>query len=276
MANKKGIGILTFALNSDTVDYERCAHLMALSYRATNKHPLPMAVVVNTLEGCRPQLKELYDHVIVKSDMPVVNPMHHEAKLFRYTPFAETIKVECDMLFTIDINHWIKNFRLYDVCFTNQVYNFANEPADDSYYRKYIKENCLPNCYNGLMYVRYCKTSVDYFREIDEIFKNWDEEKRKYRKFDRYGPSTDFAMAMACHKMDDLNFAVNSTGFPGFIHAKPFITHRSESQWHTTMKWSLPNAQTFIVNGIKAEWPVHYYDKKFCTEELIAQYEHYL
>ena len=49
-SNKKGIGILTFALNSTTTDYERLAYMMALSYKATNKHQLPLAVIVNDRE----------------------------------------------------------------------------------------------------------------------------------------------------------------------------------------------------------------------------------
>jgi len=270
--NKQGIGILTFALNG-AVDYERLAYLMALSYRATNPHALPTAVVVNDAKTCMKKLHAVFDHVITKKDFAVVNEMHHEAHLFAYTPFAETIKVESDMLFTVDIAHWIKHFRMWDLCFTTQVYAFDNKPADDQLYRKYIKANQLPNTYNGMMYARFCRSTAEYFRTVDHIFTNWEDEKKKFAKFDHFPPSTDFAMAMACHYNKDINVGNNATGVPGFIHAKPWITHRSDQPWHHEMKWSVINPHTVIVNGIKAQWPIHYYDKQFCTDQLIEHYE---
>jgi hypothetical protein len=272
MSTKKGIGILTFALNSE-VDYERLAYLMALSYRATNPHALPMAVVVNDASSCMPKLKTVFDYVISKKEFDAVNEMHHESHLFAYTPFAETIKIESDILFTQNISHWIQHFRLWDLCFTTQVYGFDNLPADDTIYRKYIKDNNLPNTYNGIMYARFCRATAEYFRTVDQIFSNWNEEKKKFAKFDNFPPSTDFAMAMACHYNQDIDIGINSTGFPGFIHAKPWITHKSERPWHHEMKWSVRDPHTVIVNGIKAQWPIHYYDKQFCTDQLIEQYE---
>jgi len=80
-------------------------------------------------------------------------------------------------------------------------------------------------------------------------------------------------MAMACHYNKDINVGVNATGMPGFIHAKPWVTHRSDQPWHQEMKWSVIDPHTVIVNGIKAQWPIHYYDKQFCTDQLIEQYE---
>jgi hypothetical protein len=199
--------------------------------------------------------------------------MHHEAFLLHYTPFAETIKIESDMLFTSDTNHWIKHFRLWDICFTTKVYNFANVVADDKKYRKYITLNNLPNIYNGIMYTRFCKITANFYRRVDYIFNNWNKVIKEFRMFDNFPPSTDFAMAMACHDNQNLNFGCNPTGIPGFIHAKPWITHKSDNQWHQELQWSIPHPNTVIVNGIKADWPVHYYDKHFCTESLIKQYE---
>ena len=278
---KAGIGILTYALNSADTDYEKLAYMMALSYQATNKHPLPLAVVVNDVDNCRPELNDVFEWIIPKPDLTkfketkdeVIHPMHYEAHLFQSTPFAETIKVECDMLFTSDIYHWIKNMRNYDICFTNQVYNFNNQPVDDSYYREYIKRNLLPNVYNGLMYVRYLKSTTIFFKYVDQMFRNWEENIKKFRLWEKWKPSTDFAMAMACHYMPDHNFGVNPTGIPGFIHAKPYITHKSKKHWHEEMDWSIVDPSTVIVNGVKAAWPIHYFDKDFVTDEMIKQYE---
>ena len=270
---KKGIGILTYALNNKDCNYENIAYLMALSYLATHKHKLPLAVVVNDRQLCYKKLHDVFDHVISKKNMEAVNEMHHEAFLLHYTPFAETIKIESDMLFTSDTNHWIKHFRLWDICFTTKVYNFANVVADDKKYRKYITLNNLPNIYNGIMYTRFCKDTANFYHRVDYIFNNWNTVIKEFRMFDNFPPSTDFAMAMACHDNQNLNFGCNPTGIPGFIHAKPWITHKSDNQWHQELQWSIAHPNTVIVNGIKADWPVHYYDKHFCTESLIKQYE---
>jgi hypothetical protein len=178
---KKGIGILTYALNNKDCNYENIAYLMALSYLATHKHKLPLAVVVNDRESCYKKLHDVFDHVISKKNIEVVNEMHHEAFLLHYTPFAETIKIESDMLFTSDTNHWIKHFRLWDICFTTKVYNFANVVADDKKYRKYITLNNLPNIYNGIMYTRFCKDTANFYRRVDYIFNNWNKVIKEFR-----------------------------------------------------------------------------------------------
>ena len=61
---KAGIGILTYALNSADTDYEKLAYMMALSYQATNKHPLPLAVIVNDVDNCRPELNDVFEWII--------------------------------------------------------------------------------------------------------------------------------------------------------------------------------------------------------------------
>ena len=121
--------------------------------------------------------------------------------------------------------------------------------------------------------LRFCKNAVNYFNKVDYIFANWNREKQNFRQFDHFPPSTDFAMAMACHYTDDLQIGVNATGIPGFIHAKPWVTHRSERPWYHELKWSILDPFTVVVNGIKAQWPIHYYDKNFCTDKLIEYYE---
>ena len=121
LTTKVGIGILTYALNSADTDYEKLAYLMALSYIATNKHQLKLCVIVNDRENCKAELYDVYDYVLDKPDLTkfkkskddVIHPMHYEAHLFQITPFAETIKVECDMLFTSDICHWTISYLFY-------------------------------------------------------------------------------------------------------------------------------------------------------------------
>ena len=272
---KKGFGIFTFALNSNETNYENLAYLMALSYKSTQQHPYPMAVVVNNKDKCLEKLHNVFDFVFSKNSKVLVNPQHIESNLFEYTPFAETLKVESDMLFTGDIAHWLPSMRMYDVCFTNQVYNFNNEPANDTHYRKFVLANLLPNVYNGISYFRYCQTSVDYLRHVDNTFTDWETIKKEFAKFNYFPPSTDFCMSVSCNFMPT-KFGHNPTGIPGFIHAKPWITHKSNDPWYDQVYWSIPRPDCVIIDGVQQVWPLHYYHKEFCTAQLIEQYETYL
>ena len=72
MRVKNGIGYFTFAINTD-VDYEKCAILWALSLRATQKHKVQIAVVVNNANTCRKDLHDVFDFVISKPKRPFLD-----------------------------------------------------------------------------------------------------------------------------------------------------------------------------------------------------------
>ena len=265
--DKNGFGYLTFALNSD-VDYESCALLWALSLRATQKLPVKIAVVVNDAKSCRSELHDVCDHVISVPKRPVVNNMQYEADILHLTPFKETVKFEADMLVPCDLEIWKHRFRLQDLCITGSVQNHKRKKANDLRYRQFINENLLPNAYNGLYYVRVTKQNVAFFKELDRIFNNWDDEIKKFRLWRDHEPSTDFGMSMALRNlgMDD---CVSTTSLPTFVHNKE----------HCVGNWqyfSIPKPDQIIVNGAKITVPWHYHDKTKCTEDLISKYKAYV
>lgn len=267
MPAKNGIGYFTFALNTD-VDYEKCAVLWALSLRATQKHPIKIAVVVNDKKSCRKDLHDIFDYVISKPKRKVTNAMHYEADLLNLTPFKETIKMESDMLVPCDLSIWMHTFRLADLTITGHVIDHKHNKAKDDRYRQFIRANRLPNVYNGLYYVRYTEQNVKFYRELDRVFCNWQNEIRKYRLWERHKASTDYAMSMALANLG-LEHCVVNTPLPTFIHNK---THCVGAWTHHTIS----GPHSIIVNGTKLQYPWHYHNKSLATENLISKYKQYV
>ena len=267
VSQKQGVGFLTYALNTD-VDYEACALLWALSIRATQSQPAKIAVVVNDRTTCRPELHDVCDHVISIAQRNVQNNMQYEADILKLTPFKETIKMECDMLIPCDMAVWMHTFRTQDLYITGHVIDHRHRTASDHKHREFIRVNALPNAYNGLYYVRVTQSNVKFFRELDRIFAQWDHEVRKYRMWERHAPSTDFAMSMALANLG-MEHCVSNTHLPTFVHNKKHCV----GNWQN---YAIPNPHTIIVNGTRIQYPWHYHNKSFATEQLISKYKQHV
>ena len=115
-------GWLTFAQNSNTVNYVIQAYLLALSIKATCKHNR-FAIVVDeeSEKTISKRQRQVFDHVIV---IPHMEPFHNEAYALDVTPFKETFKVESDMIIPRNIDHWWNGCRIQDVCYTSKVRDY--------------------------------------------------------------------------------------------------------------------------------------------------------
>jgi len=269
LSNKEQYGYLTYALNSDDTDYESISYLWALSVKLTHKHCPSLAVVVKDKHKCRSSLHKVFDHVIELQPRDVVNNMQYECDILKLSPYKETVKFESDMLCTADIMIWQKYFRLRDLCFTGHVCNFKQQKVDDAKYRKHLKTNLLPNVYQGLYYVRTTRQTDKFMKTANLVFANWDNEIKNLRMFDRFQPSTDFAFSIALDKLA-MNNCVSNDVFPSFVHVKEGII--KEADWDL-ITWSLMQNKYVVVGGTRLSLPLHYFDKSFCTEKLIGQYE---
>tara|TARA_S200000501_G_C20800642_1_gene733866 strand:+ start:427 stop:1254 length:828 start_codon:yes stop_codon:yes gene_type:complete len=270
LSDKEQYGYLTYALNTGDTDYESIAHLWALSVKLTHKHCPSLAVIVKDKQKCRSSLHTVFDHVIELPIRDVVNNMQYECDVLKLSPFKETVKFEADMLCTSDIMIWQKYFRLRDLCFTGHVCNFKQQQADDSKYRRYIKTNLLPNVYQGLYYVRTTRQTDKFMKTANSVFNNWDKEIKNLRMFDKFEPSTDFAFSIALDKLN-MNNCVSNDVYPSFIHVKQGIVKQAD--WDQ-ITWSLLKNKYFTVCGTQLSLPIHYFDKSFCTEKLIREYEY--
>ena len=263
-------GYITFAQGEQ---YLQCAYLLALSiktYCKINK----FAVVVDENTKVPANMAEIFDQVIV---IPTMEPFWNECLAWELTPFKETFKLESDMLITSNIDHWWNGARLKNICLTTKVCNYRGEFADDSKYRKMWQENYMLNGYNGFMYFRHCKETQEFFERCKTVLSNFKIYKDSILKNCRHEfADTDVFMSIVATELGKENFYVPALDYPTFTHMKQHINNFATEDWRDACSWALTDDKIFLVNGYAQTRPFHYYNKDFCTQELVKRYEQFV
>jgi hypothetical protein len=292
-------GWLTFAQNSDTVNYVNQAYLLALSIKNTCTIN-SFAVVVDTesAKTITDKQRKVFDHIITVPRQE--NPFALECSVFQLTPFKETFKVESDMLIPRNLDHWWAGCRDHDVLLTNSVRDYQGRVSNNRYYRKFFDANNLVDIYNGFMYIRYSHASMGFFALAHNIMENWQHVSNAILDYNVYDiPDTDVIFGITAtiwnqgrsnlgnanatkeHETnrEDREDALtkrpyNAISYPTFTHMKGAINGwKPNMDWRDAVPWTLTNELDLIVGGYAQNYPFHYYQKDFCTEELIQRYE---
>lgn len=273
--HKEPQGFLSFAQNTDTVDYLKLSYLQALSIKATQKiNSYAVIVDTKTLAQVTDQHRSVFDYII---ELPTDNNTQehrfaNEIQAFRLTPFKETIKVESDLLFTNNIDHWWAAFRKKDIVMSHGCLNWQQQPSSSRAYRKFFDDNYLPDVYTGLMYFRYSQTANDFFNLAKQIQNNWTELQNSVLINCREdSPSTDVLYAVTADLFGRENCTMPTMDFIKFVHMKPAINGWLDS-WPNAVI-SEVDGTTLRINNLNQYAPVHYQDKEFVTDELIEHYE---
>lgn len=265
-------GWLTFAHNTDEVDYLKLAYMLALSVKlkcSVNR----FAIVVDeqTAKHITDQHRQVFDHIIkVDNSIPV---FYRECMLWDLTPFKETIKVEADMLIPRNIDHWWYGLRQQDVVLTTNIRDYQGNVSTTRKYRKFFDSNNLPDVYNGFMYVRYSQESKNFFSLAKNIYKNFDIYKNNVLKYCNYEtPDTDVVFGIAAASVETPCYSTLS--YPTFTHMKPAVNNWKEQiLWTDAVSHYFDNDMNLIVGGYVQQYPYHYHEKNFCTDELVEKYE---
>ena len=278
--SKQDQGFVTFAQNTKDVDYLGLAYVQALNIKIL--HPdAKCAVIVDkqTLTVVNDKHKSVFDFII---ELPYDEnsaqsswKLSNEYQVFNLTPFKETIKLESDLLFTRNIDHWWHAFRLRDVVLSHNCRNYRQKISNNRTYRKFFDDNELPDVYNGLMYFRYSKTSSEFFLTAMRIFQNWDYLKNHTLKNCREDvPSTDVLYALTAKVLGVENCTLPSLDFVNFVHMKNAVNGwgNSDSAW-TDMVMHEFDLPMIRVNNLNQYHPIHYYDKNFINEDIINEFE---
>lgn len=271
-------GYLTFAQNNDTTDYLNLAYLQALSIKVTQKEN-QYAVVVDdaTMNSVTDRHRAVFDYII---PIPGVDDaandswkLRNEWKAYQATPFDETIKLEADMLFTSNLDHWWDILKLKDLCFTTGVLDYTGNVATSRAYRKAFDDNNLLNLYNGFYYFKRSPIAEQFFYYAELLFKNWDMIKSDVLKDCGNEPaSTDLVFAVAAKIVGDENCYLPGM-VPTFAHMKGAINNWSiDDDWRNFLYYQF-DSTTFTAGFTRQRVPYHYHYKDFVTEEIIKHYE---
>jgi hypothetical protein len=276
--HKEQQGFITFAQNTDTVDYLELAYLQALNVKATQKNNR-YAVIVDaaTREKVNERHCNTFDYII---DLPTDNNsptsnwrLANEYQVFRLTPFKETIKLEADLLFTRSIDHWWTAFRLRNVCMSTLGKNYLSVESTVRKYRELLDSNNLPDVYNGLMYFRYSREAHNFFAAAQMVWTHWPTIKSQLRNCTEETPSTDVMYALAAVMVGADECTMPSMDFLNFVHMKSGFNGWSDSQSWLDTVIAERDGDIIRINNINQYHPVHYHDKTYATQELIEYYE---
>jgi hypothetical protein len=270
LQHKEQQGFLTFARNSDTVDYLHLAYVQALNIKATQRiHSYAVVVDNKTNELITDEHRRVFDYVIVHDS---ASPFAAEAHAFWLTPFKETIKLESDLLFTRSIDHWWTAFRLKDICLSTGCRDYKQNISTSRKYREIHDANQLPDVYTGLMYFRFSQAAALFFKTAKQLQEHWSTISTALKQCIETTPSTDVLFALAAQVVGEETCTMPSMNYINFVHMKPSINGFAELfDFQDTFVTEFDQGMIRI-NNINQYHPVHYYCKTFATKEMIDYY----
>ncbi len=276
--HKEQQGFVTFAQNTDTVNYLELAYIQALNIKATQQNNRYAVIVDSRTEQLvTEQHRSVFDYVIPLTvdynDPDSQRKFANEWQVFYQTPFKETVKLESDLLFTRSIDHWWTAFRLKNVCLSTGTKNYLGINSTIRKYRELFDANKLPDTYNGLMYFRFSQDAKNFFDAAQYISMNWNHVKTGLKKCIENEPSTDVLYALAAIMVGPELVTMPSMDFLNFTHLKPAINGIEESASIKQKFVTEFDAGMIRINNINQLHPLHYYEKDFVTAEMKAWYE---
>ena len=171
-------GFLWFAQNNGKTDYVELSITLAKSIKRWNKHN---KVCVITDENSKFES----EHVDVVKVMGQDDSAEHEIKwaneykAYDMTPFTHTIKLEADMLWTVNTDWWWYHLWQHDLVFSVDCRDYRDNVIKETPYRKLFTRNHLPNIYNGLMYFRRSNRARQFYDTARDIVKSWNDAKTR-------------------------------------------------------------------------------------------------
>lgn len=274
-------GYFTFVQNSDTADYLSIAYLQALSIKATqNINHYAVAVDEATKALITDDHRAVFDYII---DIPNDNAKDQSWKLenewmaWYLTPFRETVKLDSDILFARNIDHWWPIMQQKEICCASNVRDYEGNISTSDYFRKLHKINNLPNLYSGFTYFRYSEFSMKFYNIVKDVFENWPIFRDKILKDCRHDKAnTDEAYAIAAMLLGEEECYNPAIDIPTFCHMKGPIQGWGDHDWTKYVYTQVDDDANLTVGFNRQMYPFHYVNKNFATEELIEQYKRIL
>lgn len=285
-AEKKQRGFLTVAQNNSKVDYVRLAYALALSLKLSQKSKgaiSDLSIAVTSEKDVPEKYRWAFDRII---EIPWGDnaensewKLENEWKLFHITPYKETIKLDCDMLFFSDITSWWRLFEKRDVVCPTRVLNCQNQLVENTYYRPGFKENGVPTLHTAFTYFKHCDLALEWFEMAEIITHNWEKFYWEYMPVE--SPkilSTDTTFSLAAKLIDRVEDIVSPwEDIPSFVHAKTQLN--TWGKYYTNENWNenvpfyfTPEIECFI-GPYRITKPLHYHLKHLITDDIVKQYE---
>ena len=275
------IGYFTFVQNNETTDYLKLAYACGLSLKATQSiNKFAIAIDEATKECLEDKHYKVFDYVI---DIPWGDDseedswkLGNEWKAWAITPFKETVKLDCDMVFTRNVDHWWTFMREQEILITTNVRKLNGHIATSRKYRSVFDENELPNVYSGFMYFRYGEESLKLFKTLKWVYKNWNTVTENIKNCRDSKPTTDVALAIALVlREQEYTYTNKILDYPTFVHLKPSILEWPEQHKIEDVVNISYSDDIGLLIGVEPQlYPVHGADcKEYLADKTIEYYE---
>ncbi len=205
-----------------------------------------------------------YGDLAPNSDWKLIN----DFQVYEASPYDVTIKIESDIFIPRNIDYWWDILQARDIVVSTSIRNFKQEISNCRYYRKFIDDNNLPDCYNGLTYFKKSDFAEKFFAVVRDIFENWEQYKSILKCNINEIATTDFVYALACHILGPENTTLPSFTDFSMIHMKQHINDLPTEDWTNTLVYEiLPD--TLRINTYSQLYPFHYHVKSFADKLLV-------
>jgi len=255
-------GFLWFAQNNSNTDYVELSITLAKSIKRWNRHS---KVCVITDEKSKFENEAVDIVKVLKHDDSEQHDIKwaNEHKAFDMTPFTHTIKLEADMLWTVNTDWWWYHLWQHDLVFSVNCFDYRDNVVEQTPYRKLFSRNHLPNIYNGLMYFRRSKKAQQFYNTARDIVNNWDDVKNRMLIdcHDRY-PSTDVVFALAYRMMDPTSEGLIDYDWFKFIHHKPGVNNTMRAKDQNEYLYPNRSGDAVYIGETRVSRVWHYHDKE--------------
>jgi hypothetical protein len=260
-------GYVIVAQNTEQTDYVKCAEILAKSI----KRCMPDAKVALINDN---KIKSKVFDQVIKLPYGDLDPtgnwkLVNDWQVYEASPFEYTIKLEADMFIPSSIDHWWDVLAQRDVVVSTTIRNFRQEVSHERFYRRFIDDNGLPDCYNSITYFRKSELAERFFKTVRNIFENWEEHKAILKCKSDEIVTTDWAYAIACHILGRENTTLPHFEEMSMVHMKQWINGLPCEDWTKIFLYEmLPH--TLRVQTFPQKYPFHYYIKNFSDKLEVA------
>jgi hypothetical protein len=211
----------------------------------------------------------------------VENKIDNEWKAIHITPYEETIKVDCDMLFFTDMGATWELLADHQFYICNNPLTYRNELIVDNSYRTVFSVNKLPDVYSSFMYFNKSSADVhELFKMVELLFEYWEKLSAEFLdpKTRPEKPTTDIVFALAIKLLDLDQCWYNKQTLLSLVdirtHTQDWHTENMTEEWNEYLPVFMSNLSVCRLGNHIQTHPLHYHIKNFLTDEMIQNYEH--
>lgn len=253
-------GFVILAQNTEFTDYVGCAEVLARSLKRVMPDSKVVLINDNKIKSkvFDDVIKLPYGDLAPDSKWKLVN----DWQVYEASPFEYTIKLEADMYIPASIEYWWDVLKQRDLVISTTIRNFKGEKSDSRFYRRFIDDNKLPDCYNSITYFKKSDLARRFFEIVRDVFENWPEYRNMFKCKQDEEVSTDWAYAIACHILGEEDTTMPQFEHMSMVHMKQWVNGLPTENWTDTLVYEiLPH--TLRINTVPQRYPFHYFVKSF-------------